>query len=269
MGTDTNAIWVDDTLDGLMDFREHDREVSPGFGMVYQADGEWCWMMIYGPEWFRKAMHPQRNPDGLGVAHVFYDATRHLDLQGLRDIGSEGIIPAGWLFCASGYSARMPGGGLSHRPREHENRRRVYMSSYLDQQTGELTSHLNYYPDELQVFTESMPAGGWQASKTMSTAITMDRFRLASLAPASSDDGITMKDYTDLPEGFLGSIPLTASGGVVRCDLPAADGTACPSTITAVGSPAQARAQAAASGWRTVEHEGDALDVCPNHPDRQ
>ncbi len=54
------GIWADDTLDNLLDFREHATE-APGFGMVYQADGEWRWMMIYPPAMFHKAMHPQRN----------------------------------------------------------------------------------------------------------------------------------------------------------------------------------------------------------------
>lgn len=78
-----------------------------------------------------------------------------------------------------------------------------------------------------------------------------------------------MNGESAVPETLLGSIPLTASGGRVGCDLLAADGTPCPSSVVAVGSVAAVRATAAARGWRTVMRDGDTLDVCPNHPDQQ
>ncbi len=110
--------------------------------------------------------------------------TRAADLRQLWTISDEGITPSGWLFAAIGWSVRSPGGPQHTSPRDHENRRRVYLSSYLDHQTGELTARMDFYPDEVEVIVEAMPSAGWQPEGRNMVVAALDLFRRAALAPA-------------------------------------------------------------------------------------
>ncbi len=69
---------------------------------------------------------------------------------------------------------------------------------------------------------------------------------------------------------YLATVPLTAPGGEVTCDLLTTAGTPCPSRATGLGSDlSQIRAAVATRGWRTIARDGDILDVCPHHPDEE
>lgn len=179
MNTST-AIYSADTLDDLMDLREHAESVTPGFGIVCVKGGQYLWTITHRPADFHYAMHPQRNVEGLSVGEMFYVTVRSTDLRPLAGVTEHGFEPLGWMFAATGWSVRYPA-GAEVPPEENLDRRSVFTTHFLDQATGEVTARLDYYPDEAQVERLPMPEEGWTLDNCGTIVTAMDIIRRASM----------------------------------------------------------------------------------------
>lgn len=177
----TTTVYSADTLDDLMNLRDHAGAITPGFGIVYVNGGKHCWTLTHPPADFHYAMHPQRNVEGLGVGEMFYATVRSTDLRPLAGVTEHGFKPLGWMFAATGWSVRHPIGVEVSPADGNLDKRSVFTTHFLDQVTGEVTARLDYHPDEARIDKLPMPKEGWTLDNCGTIVTAMDIIRRATL----------------------------------------------------------------------------------------